>query len=84
MLVPFLVPLFFLSAFQLLRYVDMLENKCYESCFHRGKAHGLSQEMYCDHCVRQDAWKKDFYVDKNGGPARMLREQGEVDERDTQ
>lgn len=33
-----------------------------ESCVNRGRTFRLSQESYCEHCVHQETWRKDWYA----------------------
>lgn len=30
-------------------------------CDNRGKANGLTQESFCDHCIHGTSWKRNYY-----------------------
>lgn len=34
-------------------------------CTNRGKIDGLSQESYCEHCMWQENWRVDHFVENN-------------------
>lgn len=50
---------------------------CYDKCVNKGRVYGLSQESYCEHCLRANSWKKDLYDE--GPSADIPSEQNQCD-----